>query len=171
MKIYEHARQLETHIKKENLTRGAEVGVLRGATYFYLLDACPGLTLYGVDQWKALPKSKAPGAYSYDQYDMGLLQEQVTMRALAYGERARIMVGDSVRVANAIKNRSLDFVFIDADHTYEGVTGDIGAWAPKVRPGGWIMGHDITKGPVRRAVRSVFENYMTLPGTIWMVPQ
>ncbi len=33
-------------------------------------------------------------------------------------------------------------MFIDADHTYEGCKADILAWAPKVKDGGWISGHD-----------------------------
>ena len=33
-------------------------------------------------------------------------------------------------------------MFIDADHTFEGVTSDIVAWGPKLKPGGLISGHD-----------------------------
>ena len=36
----------------------------------------------------------------------------------------------------------LDFVFIDADHSYDGCHADIEAWASKVRPGGLLCGHD-----------------------------
>jgi predicted O-methyltransferase YrrM len=35
-----------------------------------------------------------------------------------------------------------DFVFLDADHSYEGCKADIAAWAPKIKPGGWLGGHD-----------------------------
>lgn len=40
------------------------------------------------------------------------------------------------------KDNSLDFVFIDAHHTYEAVTEDINYWYPKVKPGGILAGHD-----------------------------
>jgi hypothetical protein len=38
--------------------------------------------------------------------------------------------------------KSLDFVFIDADHGYEGCLRDLRAWYPKVKPGGIFSGHD-----------------------------
>lgn len=37
---------------------------------------------------------------------------------------------------------TLDFVYIDADHRYASVRGDISLWLPKVRKGGMIAGHD-----------------------------
>jgi cephalosporin hydroxylase len=37
----------------------------------------------------------------------------------------------------------LDFMFIDGDHTYEGVKADFEMYKHLVRPGGWIAFHDI----------------------------
>lgn len=37
---------------------------------------------------------------------------------------------------------SLDFVFIDAHHTYESVKEDINCWYPKLKIGGILAGHD-----------------------------
>jgi predicted O-methyltransferase YrrM len=59
-----------------------------------------------------------------------------------YGSRAVILNGWSVEVAKTIPDGSLDFVFIDANHAYEYVVADIAAWAPKVRKGGIVYGHD-----------------------------
>lgn len=50
--------------------------------------------------------------------------------------------GDSADTASQYKNGSLDFVYIDADHSYEGVKRDFEAWYKKVRKGGIISGHD-----------------------------
>ena len=44
--------------------------------------------------------------------------------------------------AKEFEDKSVDFVFIDADHRYESVKKDIVAWIPKIRPGGIIAGHD-----------------------------
>ena len=37
---------------------------------------------------------------------------------------------------------SIDFLFIDADHSYEAVKADWNGWSPKVRKGGYIALHD-----------------------------
>lgn len=36
----------------------------------------------------------------------------------------------------------VDFVFVDGDHSYEGLRGDWEAWAPLVAPGGVVALHD-----------------------------
>lgn len=46
------------------------------------------------------------------------------------------------RVRGAAGSELLDFVFIDGDHTYEGVRNDWTAWSPLVRPGGLVAFHD-----------------------------
>jgi predicted O-methyltransferase YrrM len=63
--------------------------------------------------------------------------------------------------ADAVKNyedESLDFVYIDADHEYEGVKRDIELWFPKVKKGGVIAGHDYIEGwdGVIKAVDEIF---------------
>lgn len=61
---------------------------------------------------------------------------------------------DSSSAAADYDDKSLDFVFIDADHSYEGVKKDIIAWLPKVKPGGILAGHDYAwHEPIRQAVR------------------
>ena len=41
-----------------------------------------------------------------------------------------------------LPDKTLDFVFIDGDHTFNNVMLDILLWTPKVRKGGIISGHD-----------------------------
>ncbi len=49
---------------------------------------------------------------------------------------------DSEIVAN-FWNRDIDFLFIDADHSYDGVLRDFGNWEHFVRVGGHIAIHDV----------------------------
>lgn len=50
--------------------------------------------------------------------------------------------GDSFDRAKEFADKSIDFCFIDANHTYEFVSRDIEAYLPKMKPGGVIAGHD-----------------------------
>lgn len=50
--------------------------------------------------------------------------------------------GDSFDRAKDFEDGSIDFCFIDANHTYEFVSKDIAAYLPKMKKGGVIAGHD-----------------------------
>ena len=64
---------------------------------------------------------------------------------------------DSSLAAADYEDGSVDFVFIDGDHSYEGCKKDILAWLPKMKPNGVFSGHDYAwHPPVQQAVREVF---------------
>lgn len=64
---------------------------------------------------------------------------------------------DSSQAATLYPNKSLDFVFIDANHDYDSVLQDIQTWLPKIRPGGHIAGHDYASDVrVKKAVDDFF---------------
>ena len=48
--------------------------------------------------------------------------------------------------ASLFENGSLDFVFLDADHSFESVWQDLRVWYPKIRIGGILAGHDFLDG-------------------------
>jgi len=52
-----------------------------------------------------------------------------------------------------LNGEPLDFLFIDGDHTYEGVKRDFEMYSPLVRNGGIIAFHDIVKHPPETVVR------------------
>lgn len=39
-------------------------------------------------------------------------------------------------------SESLDYIFFDGDHSYEGIKSDVDAWLPRLRPGGIAIFHD-----------------------------
>jgi predicted O-methyltransferase YrrM len=53
-----------------------------------------------------------------------------------------IVQADSAGAANQYSDNSIDFVFIDADHSGKAVVRDTLAWLPKIKKGGIIAGHD-----------------------------
>jgi predicted O-methyltransferase YrrM len=70
----------------------------------------------------------------------GLLHRNVLACGLA--DNVRLVVADSVSAAALFAPASLDFVFIDGDHSRAAVLADIAAWLPTLRPGGLLAGHD-----------------------------
>jgi predicted O-methyltransferase YrrM len=51
------------------------------------------------------------------------------------------------RVQGALAGQQLDLLFVDGDHTAEGVAADFRMYAPLVRRGGLVAFHDIVPGP------------------------
>lgn len=78
---------------------------------------------------------------------------------LAYSKRAKIIREKSDIAANMIEDNSIDLVYIDGDHTYEGVLSDLNAWWGKVnQQTGIICGDDYCWYSVEKACNDFFNN-------------
>jgi hypothetical protein len=89
----------------------------------------------------------------------GLLHRNIIDCGLA--DTIQLVICDSVAAADFFADGSLAWVHIDARHDYDSVVADINAWAPKVRPGGWLSGDDYQDDWWPGVVRAVAD---TLPG-------
>lgn len=56
---------------------------------------------------------------------------------------------------NEFPDKYFDFVYIDADHSYQSVKNDILAWSSKVKDGGILAGHDYIMNSVKQALEEV----------------
>ncbi len=147
------------------LTNGAEIGVARGTFMRHMFDHIPGLRMIGVDPWERLGGSEEAIA---DHKLRGLTWEKMKMKS----EEAAPMISDE----------SLDFVYIDGDHSFDAVMLDLILWSRKVRPGGLVWGHDYYRfrgAGVVPAVdcytreHNIHRWFMTdekLPSFFWMKP-
>ncbi len=57
-------------------------------------------------------------------------------------EGAEFTQSDSVEASKAWEDGSIDLIFIDGDHSYEGCMRDIQAWMPKLKADGVMLFHD-----------------------------
>jgi predicted O-methyltransferase YrrM len=119
-----------------------EIGTARGGTLFLLTRvSAPDALLVSVD----LRHGQFGGGYP--PWRARLYQSFARK-----GQRVELVLGDShasgtrERIRRLLGGRALDLLFIDGDHTYEGVKQDFADYAPLVRPGGLVAFHDIVPG-------------------------
>jgi hypothetical protein len=152
------------------------LGVHDGRTFSHLLKTCPDLYLTGVDLWRQWPEMEgreAEGGNTYDRWDMDKLYLRVHAIAREFPGRARILRMKTDVACSFVADKSVDFVFIDACHLYESVKADIENWLPKIRPGGWITGHDWEhpRFPgVTKAVTEMLGEVKAFDGHVWGKP-
>jgi hypothetical protein len=154
--ITNEAGSLLPHIPVHQNIVGVEVGVYMAKTASILLYHRPRLFLHLVDSWEKLPETK----------DLSVKH----LEAAGVTGRYKLHHGDSTTMADEVDDASVDYVFIDASKEPGKYRADIDAWLPKVKPGGFIQGHDWHMTPVPKVVRG-----LGLPFTVneqrdtWMI--
>lgn len=68
-----------------------------------------------------------------------------------------IIKADTHQIYKQYDDESIDFLFIDANHTYEDMKQDLEFWFPKIKKGGLICGHDYEERPWPGLVKAVDE--------------
>jgi len=148
-------------------TEGAEIGVHNGRFSQYLLQKLPKVRIYMIDIWKGFASNSR---YFESMQDFGdAWKHDGTMirsfwlastRTQFAADRRYVMRGERMEFLSLFADASLDWIFIDCDHTYGGVMEDLQAWVPKVRPGGLISGHDWEHPCPRWGVKRAVEDYI-----------
>lgn len=126
-------------INQYKLNKGVEIGVAFGGHSEAILKQTNIEKLYSVDRYEHDPNYEDPLNYDQDVFDE--LYLSVKKRLEIFGDRCELVRLDSIQAANSLPDQ-LDFVYIDADHSYNGVARDLKLWTKKIREGGIIGGHD-----------------------------
>ncbi len=141
IQVPEEMESLLLDVRKLNPKTVLEIGTFRGGTlYLWTRLAQPDATIVSVD----LPGGKFGGGYPrvrtplYRQF-AGERQKLHLLRANSHDtaslEKVEALFGHS----------SVDFLFLDGDHTYEGVKRDWEMYSPLVRKEGIIAFHDVAR--------------------------
>jgi precorrin-6B methylase 2 len=119
-----------------------EIGSWKGRSTHALLSGCSGI-VYAVDTFKNSTERKD----SYEDF----------IKNVGHFKNLKVYKADSLEAAREFEDKSIDMVFIDADHSYEAVKADIEAWLPKVKR--LICGHDYDPEYYAGLVKAVDEKF------------
>ncbi len=70
------------------------------------------------------------------------------------GSRIELCEGSTDQWAKDLAQHQFNFVFIDADHTYDAVVADFTNWSELIKPGGWVAFHDTNQDFSHQAVEA-----------------
>lgn len=141
---------------------GAEIGVCLGVTSEYLLNYAPDVIgqIYAVDNY--------PSYIDWNGLDISTIRqdkfkENARQRLDKFAPKVRFCYQNSQNFAEYLsKNQiELDFIFVDADHSYMGALADFKRFWPLIKEGGVFAGHDYGIGSVRQALQEFLGDKFT----------
>lgn len=173
----DHRNNLSTWANEHGLLNtGMEMGVAAGGYSRLFLSQWKGLRLFLVDPMVQFPPEVCP-----DSFDWKTCAENMdSVRDLVRNDpRAVFLRAFSPEIAVLIPDHSLDFIYIDGNHTHLAVAKDVEAWWPKVRPGGMFSGHDWNPDRPDFGIKDVVGQWAkerdlpigTTPCTSWWIPK
>ena len=125
--------RLAKHVVKRGGKNFLEIGSYLGASSIVIASALTDVSqkLYCVDTWEndAMTEGKKDTFHEFSTNVSNFSTHIVPLR------------GVSAEISQTF-NESLDYIFFDGDHSYEGIKTDVITWLPKLRPGGIAIFHD-----------------------------
>lgn len=160
--LYEKAKTMQSVV---------EVGCFKGRSTFVLASACNGDSgkVYAVD-----PFTFGGDWSKFCSPSLGLKPGEDFMgeflKNVGHFPHLTVVRKPSVEAAETLSDLEADMVFIDGDHSYEGLTADLKAWAPKTKK--LLCGHDLDDPMypgVRQALQAAYgaDRIGKGPGQIW----
>ncbi|UTW60652.1 class I SAM-dependent methyltransferase [bacterium SCSIO 12741] len=145
---------------------GAEIGTWKGAFADRMLTIVEPSKLFLIDPYQYIESYENAwyGKPIGSQSNMDEIYDFVAARFAGPITKGQVemlrMTSD--KALEKFENESLDWVYIDGDHSYEFVKRDLDHFYAKVKVGGWITGDDYQDGNwwsdgVRRAVNEFVE--------------
>lgn len=132
-----------------------EVGVDRGEFSNLILSKTSPAKLHLIDCWEEHHEALD---YPHDCFYANQEQHQSNYELVKSSFADRIASGQvevhrgySVPVLETFADASIDWVYLDANHSYEAVSTELEVLRRKVKPGGVIAGHDYIDTPFWKA--------------------
>ena len=141
--VKDEIKELSCQLQKRRLETILEIGTENGGTLFlFSHTASPNATLISID----LPGGPFGGGYP--RWKIPLYKSFAKKSQRLYLIRADSHDPKTLAEVKAILgDKKLDFLFIDGDHTFEGIKMDFEMYSPLVRRRGPIAFYDIVEHP------------------------
>lgn len=131
-------------IKKQGLKDICEIGVYRGDFSEKVLRKNSQIkNYYMIDPWRQITGLNKPSNVTDDKFN-SFLNETISKTDFAK-RKLKILRGTTLEEISKIDEESLDYVYLDGDHTLKGITIDLIKVWPKIKPEGVISGDDFVE--------------------------
>lgn len=125
-----------------------EIGAYKGCSTSFLaveiINSGKNIKLDVIDSWNGENETEAPWQSYVGAIDKptGDIFEDFKKNLAPVFHIINPVQSLSTPAAALYEDKSLDFIFIDGDHNYEGINKDLHAWRPKMKDGAIMAGHD-----------------------------
>lgn len=126
----------------------AEIGVFKGEFSDFLYKTLTPEKLILIDYFTGTMGSGDQDGNNFQFVNLDSIYEQLLV-TYKDSPNVSLLKGDSVHMLSTLPDNILDMVYLDGDHSYEGVKKDIEIAFRKVKPNGWLMGHDYEMNMVK----------------------
>lgn len=131
---------------------GGEIGSWEGSFAFYTLLQRQPSKLFLIDPWVGAASDPDGGAQTDDAQNARNNIYANVCKIFSPYPHVVVMRLKSEDASRHFPDAFFDYVYVDGDHSYEGVMRDLGKFFPKVKVGGLIIGDDYGWGRVSDAV-------------------
>lgn len=141
-----------------------EIGAYLGKSTIYManeiLNSKKKIFFYVIDSFIGEPSENNENLY-----------EKYLVNISKYGvdKIVNTIKSDSKIAFKKLPRRKISFLFIDGDHSFEGIKKDIVNYYPLVKKGGIIAGHDYYHPPIKKMVDEYFGDKVQILNNSWLV--
>jgi len=118
-----------------------EIGIFKGEFMDYIVDSCSPCSVDGVDIFEGMMCSGNSDGNNVVYYPLDISYKELSEK-YKDSKNVRLIKSDSSTHLRSVDNDYYDIIYIDGDHSYNGVKKDLSESFYKIKNGGYIMGHD-----------------------------
>lgn len=133
----------------------AEIGVFEGTFSKQLQTVLSPTSLYLIDLFTGRCDSGDQDGNNVVHRDLPLEYAKMQEYVKAH-PNIHVLKGRSAEILASFPDNTFDMIYIDGDHSYQGCLQDLRVAFSKVKPDGWILGHDYEMNMMKARTRYTF---------------